>query len=143
MKEIYIVCNQRKVQTQKEFNNFLKYIWYQMPVGSLWNTMEPQTVFWGHLPLQLMPQALTDRKEICLFDLRQFMEVVVLDIDRVSFYKKIILYGSIINVQCCIGVKWAKWFSCKYTYIYSFFFLFRFFSSLGYYRKFNRVPCAI
>ena len=52
-----------------------------------------------------MPQALTKRKEIYLFDLRQFMEVVVLDIDRVSFYKKSILYGSIINAQCCIGVK--------------------------------------
>lgn len=35
-----------------------------------------------------MPQALTKRKEIYLFDLKQFMQVVVLDIDRVSFLRK-------------------------------------------------------
>ena len=46
----------------------------------------------------------------------------------------------IVDLQYCVSFRYtAKWFSCKYIYI---FFLI-FFSIIGYYNILNRVPCTI
>ena len=56
------------------------------------------------------------------------------------FLKKFIFYWSIVDLQCCISFRSAKWFRYIYMHIYVFFF--RFFSHTCYYKILSIAPCT-
>ena len=76
------------------------------------------------------------------FALKSVISISIMPHPKLShtFKKTLNFYWRVVDLQCCASFRGtAEWF--MYIWLYSFFF--RFFSHMGYYRIYSRIPSAI